>query len=258
MTPPPAYHDVPRDKLGYELFLALRRPGCPICGIIAQAVTRHLESTSYENATDVEIRAGLRAAQGWCADHARQWLEQLDALGTALIYKDVLDNVRRTLVQAAALPAPEAEPDALLTRLRGLMGGSGETARPGGRIAAALEPRAGCPACAVTREMQRVVVGTFAGALASTAFLAAYRQHPTGICLPHLRAVLATITDPALVQALVEAHAALLTRMSSDLAEVIRKHDYRFRDEARGAEFEAVAQAVEHAAGRLPNLSGAE
>ena len=256
MSQPPADHDVPRDKLGYELFLALRRPGCPICGMTAQAVTRHLESTSYENATDVEVRAGLRAAQGWCADHAQQWLAQLDALGTALIYKDVLDNVRWTLVQAAALPAPEAEPDALLTRLRGLMGSSGG-GRPGARIAAALEPQAGCPACAVARETQRVVVGTFAGALASTTFLAAYRRHPTGVCLPHLRAVLATIPDPALVAALVEAHAALLGRISADLAEVIRKHDYRFRDEIRGAEFQAVAQAVEHAAGTLPNLSSA-
>jgi len=254
VTQPPTDQDLPRDKLGYELFLALRRPGCPICGMTAQAVTRHLESTSYENATDVEVRAGLRAAQGWCADHAQQWLAQRDALGTALIYKDVLDNVRRALLAAAARPAPEAESDALLTRLRGLMGGGGG-ARPGARLAAALEPQAGCPACAVARETQRVVIGTFAGALASGAFLAAYRQHPTGVCLPHLRAVLATIPDSALIGALVEAHAALLARISTDLGEVIRKHDYRFRDEARGAEFEAVVQAVEHAAGTLPNLS---
>ena len=103
MTPPLAGEDVPRDKMGYELFLALRRPGCPICRRTAQAVTRHLETTSYDNATDVETRAVLRATQGWCADHARQWLEQRDALGTALIYKDVLDNVRRVLVAGQRL-----------------------------------------------------------------------------------------------------------------------------------------------------------
>jgi hypothetical protein len=256
MTPPPAGEDVPRDKMGYELFLALRQPGCPICRRTAQAVTRHLETTSYESATDVETRAVLRATQGWCADHAGQWLEQRDALGTALIYKDVLDNVRRALVGAAGLPAGEAEPEALLTRLRGRASRRGGL-RPGSRIAAALEPQGTCPACTVARETERVTVGTFAGALASAAFLAAYRQHPTGICLPHLRAVLATTPDPALVAALVEAHAALLGRISADLAEVIRKHDYRFRDEERGAEFEAVAQAVAHTAGSLPNLSGA-
>ena len=118
-----------------------------------------------------------------------------------------------------------------------------------------MEPQGGCPACAIARDTQRLLSGTFSGALAAGAFLAAYRQHPTGLCLPHLRAVLPVIPDPALVGALVEAHAALLARISADLAEVIRKHDYRYLDEARGDEFAAVAQAVEQAAGTLPNPS---
>lgn len=256
MTQPPAGEEVPRDKQGYELFLALRRPGCPICRLTEGAVTRHLETTSYENVTDVETRAGLRATQGWCASHARQWLDQHDALGTALIYKDILDNVRRTLL-AAALPAPDAEPEALLTRLRERMG-KANSARPGSHLAEALEPQGGCPACAIAREAERMLVGTFADTLAAGAFLAAYRQHPTGICLPHLRAVLRISPDPALVAALVETHTAILERITADLAEVSRKHDYRFRDEPRGAEFDAVAQAVEHTAGTLPNLSTAD
>ena len=253
MTPPPAEEDVPRDKTGYELFLALRRPGCPICRLTAQAVTRHLETTSYDNATDIETRAVLRATQGWCAGHAQQWLGQHDALGTAL-------DLQRYPGQCAAdAPGDGGAP--------GLYGETGRIADPparaqrrhpsGSPIAEALEPQGGCPACAIAREAQRIYVGTFAGALTSGAFLAAYRQHPSGICLPHLRAVLPAIPDAALVETLVEAHAALLERISADLAEVIRKHDYRFRDEPRGAEFDAVAQAVEQAAGTLPNPNDA-
>ncbi len=251
---PPHADDVPRDKMGYDLFLALGQPGCPICRLTALAVTRYLETTSYDNVTDIETRATLRATQGWCASHAQQWLGQRDSLGTALIYKDILDNVRRALLAAAALPAPEGEPEALFSRLRGRLGGSGG-ARPGSQIAEAIGPSAGCPACAIARHTERITTATFAGALGSRAFLAAYRQHPTGICLPHLRAVLPLITDPALVQALAAAHAALLARISADLAEVIRKNDYRFHDEARGDEFQAPVQAVEQAAGSLPNLS---
>ncbi len=255
MPQPPPEDDVPRDKTGYDLFLALRQPGCPVCRQTAQAVTRHLETTSYDNVTDIETRATLRASQGWCASHAQQWLGQHDSLGTALIYKDILDNVRRALLAAAALPPSEGEPEALFSRLRGRLGGNSSAARPGSAIAEAIQPSEGCPACAIARHSERVYTATFAGALAAGAFLAAYRQHPTGICLPHLRAVLPLITDPALVQALVEAHAALLARISADLAEVSRKNDYRFRDEARGDEFQAPAQAVEQAAGTLPNLS---
>lgn len=255
MPQPPHEDDVPRDKMGYDLFLALRQPGCPICRQTALAVTRHLETTSYDNVTDIETRATLRATQGWCASHAQQWLGQRDSLGTALIYKDILDNVRRALLAAAALPAPEGEPEALFSRLRGRLGGNGGGARPGSRIAEAIAPGAGCPACAIARHTERITTATFAGAFGSGAFRTAYRAHPTGICLPHLRAVLPLIPDPALVQALVEAQAALLARISADLAEVIRKNDYRFRDEAHGDEFQAPAQAVEQAAGSLPNLS---
>src|SRR5213082_3010499 len=99
MAEPPTEPDIPRDKAGHDLYLILRQPGCPICGLTNQAVDRYLQSTSYEDVTDPTVREQLRAAQGWCAVHAQRWLSQLDALGTAIIYKDVLDTARRTLLQ---------------------------------------------------------------------------------------------------------------------------------------------------------------
>jgi hypothetical protein len=255
MPPPPDESAAPRDKAGYELHLALRHPGCPICRLTNQAVARYLESTSYENVNDLSVREELRAAQGWCAVHAARWLEQLDALGTAIIYKDVLDTARRALREARPVPAAaEAAPD-LLGKLRGLVG-SGSAPHPGSAIAEALEPTGTCPACAQMRTSERHYLGAFSGALASPAFLVAYRPHPTGICLPHLRAVLRGLPDPALVAALVEAQAAILARTSAALAEVIRKNDYRFRQEPRGDEFRVPAWAVEQAAGSVPNTTG--
>ena len=89
-------------------------------------------------------------------------------------------------------------------------------------------------------------------------FYAAYQDHPTGICLPHLRAVLRGLSDPAPVAALVAAQAAILARTSAALAEVIRKNDYRFRQEPRGDEFQVPPRAVEQAAGSLPNTTGGQ
>lgn len=255
MAQPPDESAIPRDKAGYDLYMALHQPGCPICRLTNQAVERSLANTSYENVNDPGAREEMRAAQGWCAVHAARWLEQLDALGTAIIYKDVLDTARQTLLDAAHLPPdPEAAPD-LLGKLRELVG-NGTPVRPGSLIAQALEPAGGCPACATMRTTERHVLGAFSGALAYPAFLAAYRPHPTGICLPHLRAVLRGAPDPALVAALVAAHAAILARTSAALAEVIRKNDYRFRQEPRGDEFRAPAWAVEQAAGSVPNTTG--
>jgi hypothetical protein len=254
MTQPPDESTIPRDKAGHELYLALRQPGCPICRLTNQVVQRYLETTSYENVNDLGAREELRATQGWCAVHAGHWLEQPDVLGTAIIYKDVLDTVRRTLLQATLRRAdPAAAPD-LLGKLRGLVGND-PAPRPGSRLAQALEPAGGCPACTAMRKAERLYLGAFTKALTYSGFLAAYRPHPTGICLPHLRAVLRSVPDAALVATLAEAHAAILARTSAALAEVIRKNDYRFRQEPRGDEFRAPAWAVEQAAGSVPNTS---
>ena len=257
MNQPPPEGDPPRDKAGYDLYLTLRHPGCPICRLTLQTVERYLESTSYEDVTDPAVRAELRAAQGWCPVHAQRWLAQLDSLGTAILYKDILDTARRTLLEAAGGPGePEAAP-ALLDRLRGWVGNN-PPARPGSQIARALAPAGECPACRIMQTAERRYLSAFTTACGSTAFQAAYQDHPTGICLPHLRAVLRGLADPAPVAALVAAQAAILARTSAALAEVIRKNDSRFRQEARGDEFQAPPRAVEQAAGSLPNTTGAQ
>lgn len=99
---------------------------------------------------------------------------------------------------------------------------------------------------------ERQYVGAFTSALGAPAFLAAYREHPTGVCLPHLRAVLRREPAPAHLEGLVAAQAAQWARTSAALGEVIRKQDYRFRAEARGVEVGAPAEAIEQVAGRVP------
>jgi hypothetical protein len=252
---PPASSDLPRDKAGYDLFLALRQAGCPICRLTAHAVDHYFDAMSYENVNDIELRAQLRAAQGWCAVHGRQWLGQRDALGTAIIYKDVLDTARRTLLQAAGLTAEAQEPEARFGRLRGLMGG-GSGPRPGAQVARALEPDGGCAACAVADGAERGFCGAFVGGLTYPVFLEAYRRHPNGICLPHLRAVLRLAQEPEHVQTLVQIEAEHLARTRAALAEVIPNNEERFRPEPRGDDVRAPAQAVEQAAGSIPNSTG--
>ena len=135
-------------------------------------------------------------------------------------------------------------------RLRGMLGGSTANG-PGSALADALEPTGPCPVCDYTLQAEAQAVGSFARAADHHAeFRAAFAAHPVGLCLPHFRSVLRQ--TPRHAAQLAEAHALRLSQATADLSEVIRKADYRYRDEARGGEFAAPRRSVEQAAGALP------
>ncbi|HMA33168.1 MAG TPA: hypothetical protein VKY74_01710, partial [Chloroflexia bacterium] len=141
----------------------------------------------------------------------------------------------------------------LRAKLQGVFrSGGGGSSGAGPALAAALEPGAPCPGCQQTATVEGQTVLSCAAALADPAFFAAYAGHPLGLCLPHLRGTLRVIGDAALVQRVAGAQAARLATTAAELAEVIRKYDYRFQDEPHGAEFAAPARSVEQVGGRLP------
>jgi hypothetical protein len=76
-----------------------------------------------------------------------------------------------------------------------------------------------------------------------------------GLCVTHLNLALCAGPDAEALEALrarmLQTHEAL----RGQLREVIRKHDYRYRDEAAGPEWSAVEQAVRHVAG-TPGIDG--
>jgi hypothetical protein len=237
----------PRDWTGDELLRALDQPGCPICALTEQLVARFLEAIAYEAVTDPDARRRLRASLGYCAAHGRQWLGLQNTLGTAILYRDYCEEARETLVARGGDLGPAGG------GLRGMLAGlRGQGSEAGRALAAALEPSAPCPGCRQTVEVEAQAVSACIVALANPAFLEAYRRHPMGLCLPHFRAVLRRLGDPALLRALIDAQIAHLAATSADLAEVARKYDYRFHREPHGAEFEAPVRSVEQISGRLP------
>jgi hypothetical protein len=123
----------------------------------------------------------------------------------------------------------------------------------GRAIADAIEPSEPCPACRYASETEQRMVTACAAGLAYKRSREAYQAHDMGLCLPHFRAALRRIAQQPLVSTLVDMQVAHLRRSRAYLAEVIRKGDYRYRDEARGEEYQAPARSVEQAAGRLPS-----
>lgn len=66
--------------------------------------------------------------------------------------------------------------------------------------------------------------------------LATASMKPTGLCLPHLCTALGSARRREHVQALAGAALMQFTALEEELSELIRKSDYRFRDEPRGRE----------------------
>ena len=61
-------------------------------------------------------------------------------------------------------------------------------------------------------------------------------QASDGLCLPHLRLALQSVRNAAACEKLIAVHREKLEALHSDLAELIRKNDYRFMKEGLGKE----------------------
>ena len=77
---------------------------CPICHLTLEAVGRYLDQLSLENVNDIPTRLAFRAAGGFCNRHTYQWAELHDALGTAILYEDLLREANKRIERGEFLP----------------------------------------------------------------------------------------------------------------------------------------------------------
>ncbi len=131
-------------------------------------------------------------------------------LGTAIIYRDVVNTLTK------ALEAGEAAP----SRWRG--GGKSALDR-------ALAATAGCPACRLEADATQRVAKTLLKHLGQGEIADAYVA-AGGLCLPHFQLVLSHAGDGA-ARTLAGWQAAAFRRLRDELDELIRKHDHRFQSE---------------------------
>jgi hypothetical protein len=233
-----------RDMTYHRLLEALAEPDCPVCALRSAAVHRYLEGILYESVNDVGLRHTLVRSRGFCREHAWELAAFGDSLATAILYKDQVVEAIEDLRQA-----------------RGRSGtprGAGRTRRPDAAGPAVLvrrrrTPDAPCPACRIADE----ATGRYLSALIQHIDSPELRQaidRSAFLCLPDvLRTLeLAAGSDPARV--ILDIAEAKLAALHQDLAELIRKRDYRFAQEPKGAEqtswLRAIGQLVGWVRGR--------
>jgi hypothetical protein len=226
-------HVSARDSSTFEVRQALAQTGCPVCRLALRSVGRLMKSIAYEQVNDVELRADLRSTHGFCTTHAHRWLRDVhNPLGTAIVYRDVLTASVRELGGSGAQANPARS---------GLLG-----TLLGGSKAGSANQR--CIACRTQRESEERYVETLLSLLASDEAARTLLVASDGLCRRHVHTA-QPHGGPA-VELVVQHAVRRIQRCIGELEEVIRKEDYRFRDEPRTeAERTAPEWAVTWAAG---------
>jgi hypothetical protein len=204
-----------------------------------QSVERYLDNQLYENVNSPAWRSHLRASYGFCHEHAWLGVNQRlgDALGFSIIYHDIVNNLLNSLNEdQSSARAPRRQgsvlgqiPESLRNRVE--------------RLLTSLTPRKRCPACERREEVTRDLLSALAED-AHTAEMMDALKASEGLCLLHLRLVLASVNDTPVYESLLSLHRAKLESLKNELAEFIRKNDYQVIKEGFGSEGNAWLRAI--------------
>ena len=190
---------------------ACQLEGCPLCRMQQAADLRYLERLFYERVNDYSLRQQLRASLGFCKEHARQAQDEIQgkALGLAIIYDDLLRVALEQLDQKSVLASP---------------------GKP-------------CPACQNREEINAHVLSELSAHILNERTQTAIAASQ-GLCFHHFRQALQHMRDSGKRKVLIQLQREIMLALRSDLAEYVRKNDYRFIEEASGAEKDAWLRAV--------------
>ncbi|MCC7354522.1 MAG: hypothetical protein IT330_12300 [Anaerolineae bacterium] len=211
----------------HELRDALAQPGCPVCRLANKAVESYIGNLLYESTNDIVIRARLRKARGFCRTHAGRLNRPGASLSIAIIQHDVLGALLATLEDNAQTHEP----------------------RRAASLARDLGPQETCPACWQQGEMEHLYLEALFKGIADADIWQAYTAS-AGLCLPHFRQALRQARNAEALAQLIRAQRCIWERLRAELAEFIRKNDYRFRDEGFGAEGDSWLRATEAVVGQ--------
>jgi hypothetical protein len=220
----------------HALLYACGQEGCPLCRIVHESTRHFLDSWKYELFTDRGVREELRRSQGFCHAHTWQLVRMGAALQLAQAYRDIISDVIDQL-QGRNIDVGPPSSGGLLRRFF-------ETKR--------AQPD--CPACCQEERATLRVINSLRKALLDDTFYAQFTASQ-GLCLDHFRlacTVKMSDTPGDWLPLLREAQLACLQRLDAQLAELIRKHDYRFKDEERGPEMLSWQRAAGLVAGEEP------
>jgi len=188
-----------------EAELAANIASCEICLRVEQAIFEFLSSLQSRAARDPALRKELADSRGHCGPHSWQF-------ETIAAPRELCASLAQVLESQAA-------------RLRSVAAGA--DAHRADLLCESIEqmlPDADhCPACRIATSVQQKTAGSLALRLEALSCMIP-RGFPA-ICLPHLGAVIVTLKDAALRDALMRYQANLLERFAEDMRRFALKQD---------------------------------
>jgi hypothetical protein len=196
---------------------ACGKAGCVLCRLSGETTQRYLETWKDEMFTDVSIREALRSSKGFCHTHTWQLVQMGATLPLAQAYRDIITDEIEQL--------ENNEGTRMQRRFHFKSGNTLSTLPP-------------CPACQQRDHALARYISSLRQALSDTSFYTLFLAS-NGLCLHHfhLTCILKPLSSPeSWLPPLRKAQLTILQRLDQQLIELIRKHDYRYQHEIRGAE----------------------
>jgi Family of unknown function (DUF6062) len=201
-----------------RLLEACTQEGCPLCRLTQENVQRYLDAWKYELFTDISIREELRRSQGFCHIHTWQLVSMGANLQLAQAYRDILSDTAEQLQGDGSSTASSLHKSWRHRRRE------------------PKQERTPCPACLQRDQALERLLPELRQALLDQTFYTRFAAS-SGLCLEHFRiACDGRNTTGEWLPLLRAAQLACLQRLDEQLGELIRKHDYHFKDEAHGSE----------------------
>jgi hypothetical protein len=236
-----------RSQIYFDVLSAFASPGCPICELIQRDTKRHLDTLYYENVMDPGLRAALRRSIGFCNWHAWKSTEiQNVGLSIAVIYEDLLDIQRRDLSKIIRDLKGRSRSRLFHFRKKPVYD---ETVHH--RVFASDGP---CPVCSFNAQFTVSYLREMIRSISEQEFEEGFRSS-SGLCIPHMQMLIGMFWDHPSLPVILELQSSKLDALSRELKEFIRRHDYRFKDETRGTEFDSWRRAIEQFAGKRESFS---
>jgi len=221
------------DPMAAQVCRALMEDACPICALTAAGVRRYIDGFLYESVNDPMLREKLAQAQGYCYRHVWQ-VHDTDGktnggVGVTVLYLDFTERAVEGL-KFHLRYAPIVNRLHTSWWMRAFRRLTGKRTSSNARITA-IEPRALCPACRVEQEVEESYLDSVARLLPKPDFRDLYASS-RGLCLPHLRKILAVVGAEERLFLAEMTHAKLATLLHR-VQEYNRKHIWNFRAEPK-------------------------
>lgn len=235
-----------RSRDSDALQAACEQEGCPVCHVLLAYMQQAMDSWQYEGFTDVAHRHDVINARGFCPLHTWQLAQRNNAFQLGIIYRDILSDV---------LPALQKERD---NARSGNKAGAGTPSliawlkgqEQPAKADYAQPDFAACYFCALRARMEHRLIETLIEQLRFEE-MRVLLSHATGLCLLHFAQAYAQAVarHEEALHFLLDCQYACMQRVSDDIEELVRKHDYRASNEVPGDEMVSWRRAAELCAG---------